>query len=82
MLMGKPCIASLVGDVEDIIADPFQQVVAGKPSEFAQKMYHFMNMSPNDLLKLGNQNREKIQKNYDLAKMRKGYLTVYQGKEK
>ena len=30
MLMGKPCIASLVGDVEDIIADPFQQVVAGK----------------------------------------------------
>ena len=45
-------------------------------------MYHFMNMSHNDLLKLGNQNREKIQKNYDLAKMRKGYLTVYQGKEK
>ena len=32
-LMGKPCTASLVGDVEDIIADPFQQVVAGKPSE-------------------------------------------------
>ncbi len=82
MSLGKPCVATDVGDCRDILGNSGVAVPPGETRALAEALVWLLEQSPEKVVELGVHARERIQNNYQITEIVRRYSELYKQLER
>jgi glycosyltransferase involved in cell wall biosynthesis len=77
MALGRPCVATNVGDVSKIIGNCGVMVPAENMQALADEVIALLKSSPSERVELGNRAREHIERNFAMSKASEAFERLY-----